>query len=264
MAIDPKLASGAAAVLAVLKSDLGKKLFGPVCDELGLALGDLAGIYRFYQIENLGKIFTKWARSRDNRPSLNQDDFRKILPLIQLASVQSDEELQTRWAALLENTVTTTDGILPSFGQTLSQLTSEEARFLDRLFAAVSQPRGHVSKHRPGREPFEYVTLVKTYDPSIDAGINPAERELFKNIMSEDQLRNYDKLTQAELVFQDLERLGIIAETQTAEPDRYLTAGTAKIPVEGSQTVLRSEYSFTQYGVSFVRAVTHVTGPKDH
>jgi len=253
--IDPKLVEGMA-LAAFFKSDAGKKLMLPLAEELGLSLGDLGNIYRFYQREFLEKIFTKWAESRGNKPPLNQEDFRKVMPLLQLASVQNDEELQTRWAALLENTVTTTDGILPSFGQTLSQLTSEEARFLDRLFAFVSQPKGYLSEHRPGREPMEYAALIKVYDPSINTGVNPAERELFKEKMSEEQLKNYDKLTQAELVIQDLERLGIITQTQRAEPDRYIGVGTTKIPAGRSQIVLRSEYSFTQYGVSFVRAVT--------
>jgi Abortive infection alpha len=258
--MDPKLMPEALGLLATLKSDAGKKLLSPLFEQLGLSLSDLAGIYRFYQNECLEKVFTKWGASRANKPPLSAEDFRKVMPLLLLASVQSDEELQTRWATLLENTVMASDGILPSFGQTLSQLTSEEARFLDRLFMLVSQPKGYLSEHRPGREPLEHLTLVKLYDPSINAGVNPAERELFKEQMSEEQRRNYDKLTQAELVIQDLERLGIIAQTQRAEADRYVVFGTAKIPIEGSQTVLRSEYSFTQYGISFVRTVTHVVG----
>jgi Abortive infection alpha len=254
--IDPKLASEAVVLFAALKSDAGKKLLGPLAEQFGLALGDLGQIFRFYQRDNLDKIFTKWAASRDDKPPLNEHDFQKIIPLLQLASLQSDEELQTRWAALLENTVTTTDGILPSFGQTLSQLTSEEARFLDRLFAFVSQPKGYLSQHHPGREPLEYVSLVNIFDPSIAPGIGPAEREFFKDKLSEQQLKNYDRLTQGELVIQDLERLGILNQTQRAEADRYMVAGTGDIPFERSTTHLWTGYSFTQYGVSFVHAIT--------
>ena len=255
--MDPKFVPEVVGILATLKSDAGKKLLLPLAEQLGFSLGDIGEIYRFYQNEFLGKIFTKWEASRGNKP-LSQEDVRKVMPLLQLASVQSDDELQTMWATLLENTLISTDGILPSFGQTHSQLTSEEARFLDRLFASVSQPKGYLSKHRPGREPLEYVALIKVYDPTINTGINPAERELFKEQMSEEQGTNYDKLTKADLVIQDLQRLGIITQTQRAEPERSAVFGTTKIPVMGSQTVLRSEYSFTQYGVSFVSAVTRV------
>lgn len=255
MTIDPKFVSKIAVSLALFKSDAGKKLLGPLFEQLGLAFGDLGGIYRFYQTENLAKIFTKWAQSRRDKPPLSEQDIRRVLPLLQLASAQDDDDLQARWAALLENTVTRAEGILPSFGQTLSQLTSDEAKFLDRLFAAVSEPREYLSEHRPGREPFEFITLMSAYDVSIDTSINPVERELFKDQLSEKQLRDYNKRTQAELVFQDLERLGIITQIPTAEPDRYLNMGGAKVSFEKSKTVLRSKYSFTQYGVSFIRAV---------
>jgi hypothetical protein len=169
--------------------------------------------------------------------------------------MQSDEELQARWAALLENTVTATEGVLPSFGQTLSELTSEEAKYLDRLWALVSQPTDYLSEHRVGRDPFDYATLIKVYDPLLKV-ISPAEREVFKDKMTAEQLKDYDRLTQVELVIQDLERLGIISHEPIVEPDRYIESGPNKIPAGRSQAILRSRYSFTQYGVSFIRAVT--------
>jgi hypothetical protein len=250
--IDPKLPEMAVAV-AILKSDVGKKLLSPLAEQLGLAGGDLGEIYRYYQKECLEKVFTKWAASRGSKPPLSQDECRRVLPLLQLASMQNDEELQARWAALLESTVTASAGVLPSFGQTLSQLTAEEARFLDRLFAFVSQPRGYLSAHRAGREPFDYATLLKVYDPLLSV-MNPAEREVFKDRMTNEQLESYDKLTQAELVVQDLERLGIITHEQIAEPSDRIIAGAN--PSVLSRTTLRAEYSFTQYGVSFIQAVT--------
>jgi abortive infection alpha-like protein len=252
--MDPKLLTEAGA-LAFLNTEPGKKLVSPLAEQLGLSLGDVGEIYRFYQSEFLAKIFTKWAAARGSKPPLSEEDLLKAMPLLQLASVQSNEELQAKWAALLESTVTTTDAVLPSFGQTLSQLSAEEAKFLDRLFALVTQPTGYLSEHRLGRDPFDYATLVRVYDPRLTA-MNPAEREIFKEAMSKEQLENYDKLTQAELLIQDLERLGIISREQRAEPDRSIDFGAIKVPVMHSQTILRTEYSFTQYGVSFVRAVT--------
>ena len=58
------------------------------------------------------------------------------------------------------------------------------------------------------------------------------------------------------VVIDDVVRLGIINENQMAEPDRYMQVGERKVQFEGSQTVLRSHYSFSQYGVSFMNAVT--------
>jgi hypothetical protein len=252
--MDPITVAGAGAIAnSEVGKEVGKALVLPLAEKLGNALADLGDIYWFYQTECLSKIFTRWAAARNNKP-LSQEDFRKILPLLQLASVQSDEELQAKWAALLENTVTGVAGILPSFGQTLSQLTSEEARFLDRIFEFVSQPTGYLSERRPGMVPMDSVRLINIYDSSINTGINPAEREAFKDRMSEEQLRNYDKLTQAELVIQDLERLGIITQEQRAEPNRYLGPDTIKIPA-GRSAVFQREYSLTQYGISFILAV---------
>jgi hypothetical protein len=193
--MEPKVVvAEAGAALAFLKSDVGKKLLGGLADQLGLALADIGEVYRFYQNQFLEGIFTKWAAAREGKPPLSGEDFLRVMPLLQLASVQSDEELQARWAALLESTVTATDAVLPSFGQTLSQLSAEEAKFLDRLFTFVTQPTGYLSEHRLGRDPFDYATLVRVYDPRLTA-MNPAERQVFKDSMTKEQLQNYDKLT---------------------------------------------------------------------
>jgi hypothetical protein len=97
----------------------------------------------------------------------------------------------------------------------------------------------------PGREPLHYVEMMETYDPSIDTRpINPnvgpppwleAEREFWKARWAK-LAENYEKKTQAELIFHNLERLGIITR------EEKFSSSPA--------------YSFTQYGLSFVRAVT--------
>jgi hypothetical protein len=139
------------AIVTATLTDAGKKLITPVAEQIGLALGDLAGIYHFYQNENLGKIFSKWGQSRKEKPPLTEEEIRKILPLIPLASVQSDDDLQSRWAALLEHTATSESGSLPSFGQTLSQLTSDEAKFIDRLFKFEMKPTPYLPQHYSGK-----------------------------------------------------------------------------------------------------------------
>jgi hypothetical protein len=264
---DSSMVGGAAIVVALL-TEAGKKMVTPVSEQLGLALGDLAGIYRFYQNENLGKVFTRWAEWRGDKPPLSQEDIRKVLPLLRLAAEQSDGDLQVRWAALLEHTVTS-EGALPSFGQTLSQLTSEQAKFLDRLFALVTQPTGRVSEYSPGRTPLEHTSLIAIYDPSINTGVNPAERQIYKDILTEDQLENFAKLDRAELIIQDLERLGIIVQEKTSEPDQYFeipravggyivdsTIAGKRVPLHRDRPVVHSRFSLSPYGLSFIRAVS--------
>jgi hypothetical protein len=246
----------AEAILKTLDSEPVKNLLSPITRELGEALGDLGGIVRFYSHRNLGKIFKKWAESERSGRTIDSKDFEKIMPLLHLAAMTSDDELQTKWASLLESATTDTGYFLPSFGQTLSQLTAEEARYLDRLWKVVSAPTEHLSIHRPGKEPLSLLNLINVFDPDINTGINAAEWKLYKDQMTAEQKANYERLGHAELVIQDLERLGILTHEPVAEPDRYLPLGDQQIPFSRSKTMLRWEYSFTEYGVSFVRAVT--------
>jgi hypothetical protein len=254
--VDPKSVVAGATALASLKLDIVKKLLGPVSEQFGRALGDLGDIYRFYQQKNLEKIFTKWAESRGEKPGLNLEDFEKVLPLLQMAAVQSDDELQDRWASLLENTVDTTEGTLPSFGHTLSQLTPEEARFIDRLVAFCSEQYGIDEPLL--KASVRQSTLIGVYDPNINQSITVGEYEAHKQ-KKPGESTNVDKLNQAKLVIQDLERLGIIAQAYTAEFDRHARIGNYKVPIEGTKPILRSEYEFTEYGVSFIRAIRKPT-----
>ena len=137
--VDPNAAAGEI-VKGALDSELVKDLLGPMAQNLGLIMGKISDIARFYAEDNLGKIFKKWAGQRKGKP-LDAAAFRRVLPLLRDAAMQSDDELQERWASLLENVATTANGVLPSFGQTLSQLTPAEARYLDRVWEHVSAPR---------------------------------------------------------------------------------------------------------------------------
>jgi len=248
---------GGAGILGLIRSDLAKRVLGPLADEAGQALATYGEIYRFYQNEQLGKIFKKWDAQRKGK-QLTEDELRKIMPLLQLASVQSEGELQDRWAELLENTVSQTQGILPSFGETLSQITAEEARFLDRLYDVAIRPQAGLPEFRPGMAPFSRVNLINIYDSSIHTGINPAEREAFKGQLTEEQLENYDRLGQAELVIQDLIRLGILSESQSGEVDPHVPSEDGVMPAgpfERSPVYMSAVYSLSHYGVSFVKAV---------
>ena len=137
-------------VLNVLDAEPIKNLFSPITKEIGESLGDLGGIVRFYSHRNLEAIFTKWAESR--RTPIASKDFERVMQLLPLAASVTDEELQSRWATLLESAVVTKKGFLPSFGRTLSELTPEEARFLDRLRQA-SSARFRGPRSRPRRLP---------------------------------------------------------------------------------------------------------------
>lgn len=129
----------------VLESTIAINLLNPVAVEVGQFLGDLGSLIRFCATDNLARIFTKWAATRKGQPPLRPEQFKRVMPLLQLAAMQSDDELQKRWAALL-NSVSLSLGTFPSFGNILAQLTPDEAQFLDALWFSIP-PGSIISGH---------------------------------------------------------------------------------------------------------------------
>ena len=251
---DPNAAAGEI-VKEALDSELVKNLLGPMAQNIGLILGKISDIARFYTEDNLAKIFKKWASQRKGKP-LDAEAFRRVLPLLRDAAMQSDDELQERWASLLENVATTANGVLPSFGQTLSQLTPAEARYLDRVWERVSAPTGYNSGKREGRDELSFVNLVDIYNPKLRAP-NPAEMKVFKDRMSPEQIAAFDEMTNFELMLHDLERLNILEKKMMYIPGRMMWVETevAEVPAGHSEGGTKTTYALTQYGVSFILAV---------
>jgi len=165
--LDPNEAAGKIAK-EIMNSEPVTNLLGPLTTNIGAVLGLVGDIARFYTEENLAKIFCKWGQRIRGEP-LNAEDFKRVLPLLRDAAMQSDEELQERWAALLESFVTAEQPLSPSFGFTLSQLTPVEARFLGRLAIIV-----HVrTMGAPGE--YFYHQLLTLYDESIPSDIIGSE-----------------------------------------------------------------------------------------
>jgi hypothetical protein len=231
MTVDPNAANE---LSKLLNTEPAKELLSPASHEIGGLLGDIANMARFYATRNLEKIFTRWARSRPEGKIIESSDFERVMPLLPAASMQSDDELQDRWAALLESAVTADVGYLPSFGQTLSQLTAEEAKFLDRLWEFVTQPRPDLSpppvmqviypphlaqvhdQLRPaptltGMEPLEEIELINIFDPTIETVVSAWRGMQFKDDFS-------PQVPHARLVIDDLVRLGIIERGPVVDP----------------------------------------------
>ena len=108
------------------------RIAGPAADEVGLMIQDKARLYRFKnQIKMLGKA-QKMVESAGIDPGAVP--MRTLLPLMEGASLEDDEDLNTKWAALLANA---SDGegltVLPSFPDILKQLSPHEAAILNTL-----------------------------------------------------------------------------------------------------------------------------------
>jgi Abortive infection alpha len=234
-----------------------RNLLGPLTKNFGLILGQVSDIARFYTEQNLLSIFTRWAAQRKGEP-LEAEGFKRVLPLLRDAAMQSDDELQGRWASLLENVANDAKGVLPSFGQTLSQITSAEARYLDRIWEYVTAPKPYNSGKRQGRDQLSYSYLIDIYNPKLRAP-SPAEMSVYRNRMSHEQVAAFDEMTNFELMLHDLERLSLhekVVQYVSGDVNRYEVGGELiSIPCERSG--MMTSYALTQYGVNFILAVRH-------
>ena len=117
---------------------LSSPTVGPSASELGLMFGDFFRVRRLRRAVRLLSDVKQIASEAGL--TLKAVAPRLLLPILESASLQEDEDLHQRWVALLTNAATTDydNQILPCFPDMLKQLTSEEAQFLDRAYEEVT------------------------------------------------------------------------------------------------------------------------------
>ena len=91
---------------------------------------------------------------------------RLFFPVLDAASIEDDDDMQTRWAALIANEATKVGSVHPSHIELLKQLAPEDARLLDRLYDWCYEKRTNT------------IQMEHVYDPQecqrlIDAGEKP-------------------------------------------------------------------------------------------
>ena len=123
-------------------SELVKKLAGPAAEEVGLSLRDSVKVWR---AKRQYKLFEKMSgfiadAGFEPRPIA----LKTLLPALDYASVEEDEDLHTAWAAMLANAADprAPGFVEPSFPTILKDLTSREVRFLDAFFTRVRTEGG--------------------------------------------------------------------------------------------------------------------------
>ena len=116
--------------------NLLKRVAGPAADEIGLTLKDAVHVWRVKRAYRLGEKFQQFVLERGIQPkSVN---LKLLLPILDNASVEEDEDLHTMWAALLTNAADPAGAdVLPSFVEVLKQLTKPEAVFLNKFYEAA-------------------------------------------------------------------------------------------------------------------------------
>ena len=246
--------------LTFLNNEQVKNILSPTTKAIGENLKDF---YNATIGENMHQVFDRLRERRRGKRPATHEDFKVIIPLLQGASVQSDSTLQDRWANLMDSAIDQTEGYLPSFAQTLSEMSADEAHYLDRLWAFFSQPLDINTGLPFAMWPVEHWKLVEVYDPNFRINFNHAEYWLYKDKMGDEDKATYAKLNHIELVIQDLIRLGIISRTEKAEAKDHYLPGQTPMPMKGSETILKTEYALTHYGVSFIRAVSGNAGTTD-
>ena len=204
--------------------DMLRKIAGPVSGELGESIGVVARHYRYKLAVKMLQKTERMLREAGINPRAVPP--RVFLPIIENASVQDDDDLHTRWAALLANAAAASESVHPSYIEVLRQLTPDDAKLLDRLYDYMAERRFlHQSVH----------AWVQT--------ISYAEKER--------RLANGENPEES---FQNLMRLGLI-ETEYELDDRKIKIRYAR---DRSHTKVDTGFSnkdyMTDFAFRFVRA----------
>jgi len=112
--------------------DLVHKLAAPAAEEIGKTLALTIVPYR----TQLGLRMLHQTQRMIQGAGINPNrvPLRLFLPILDHASVEDDEDMQSRWAALLANAATSPNSVHPSYIEVLRQLAPEDARLLDRFY----------------------------------------------------------------------------------------------------------------------------------
>jgi|ERR1051325_6987535 hypothetical protein len=122
-----------------LKGPIGellRNICGPVSIEIGETFGAWARTYRMTQGLKMLQKTQRMLRDAGINPKTVSP--RLFLPILESASVEDDGDMQTRWAALLANSVAD-DKVHPSFIETLKRLTPSDAKLLDSFYDQKSR-----------------------------------------------------------------------------------------------------------------------------
>src|ERR1019366_1980885 len=147
-----------------------------------------------------------------------------FFPVLEAASIEDDDEMQTRWAALLANEATSVGSVHPSFIEILKQLAPGDARLLDRLYDRCT--KGHRQTVRPWVDTISWAEREQRHA----AGENPEE------------------------AFNNLIRMGLI------QPTYKLVDGKREMKIVGTHaqvfksSKLKGEYALSEVAFKFVQA----------
>ena len=130
-------------LLEPFKEFLGKVIGYPL-EEVGGIIGDSI---RYLRTKNLINLFKKAKTLLEiNKINPQKINLKILSPLLEGASLEEDENLSEKWAALLINAAdsVTAKDVKPAFIEILKTLTRIEAKILDDLYIYTQEHRGPV------------------------------------------------------------------------------------------------------------------------
>lgn len=191
--------------------DLLKKIAGPAADEIGLTLQDSVHVYRAKRGYHLAQKFQRFCEKHriDPRPV----PLKLLLPVLDAASVEDDDQIHTMWTNLLCSAAipSSTPKPYPAFAEALKQLSKEEARFLNALHDDLEfrTERWHkLSDFSRVAQPFPY--------NNIGTGYQLIRLYLTINGFTDSQQLHIEQAPSdhewtIDVAFENLARLGLIA-----------------------------------------------------
>jgi hypothetical protein len=189
--------------------DLAGRLFGPFADELGGMLGDRFRVFRFRQTILLLEKVKRIAERTGFEPGAVP--VKVLLPILDHAAIECDEDLHNRWAALLATACNpqTQSEVLPAFSLILAALTSPQAKMLDAIFQHVVNQIRNESDYRlrPTWAPMielGNVTALIAFDEQLNAIPSPETAEEFE------QKEYSDLMDRFRVGLDNLIRLGLL------------------------------------------------------
>lgn len=114
-------------------------IINPPMKEIGELLVDKVRFWRFKnQINILNKAKEYLEQNKINPKKIS---LKVLIPLLETGSLEEDEFMQNKWAALLANAVNPDfeEEIKPSFVEILKELTPTEVKLLDKMFEELNK-----------------------------------------------------------------------------------------------------------------------------
>ena len=115
------------------------KLINPGLEEGGGIIQDTVKFWRFKNQINILLKAEKFLKDKGIEPKAVLP--KTLVPLLENGSLDEDDTMQNKWAALLANASATENSevVKPSFPEILKELSPLEAALLDRLFDEVNK-----------------------------------------------------------------------------------------------------------------------------